>query len=370
MVGKNKREKTNYPGIFYRQAKRLGGPGLEKVFYVVYKRNGRTIEEKVGRAFRDDMTPAKAARIRGDLIEGRRDPKGATRKAWTVDKLFEEFKRTKTLRSFGPDENRYAKYIKPEFGHTQPAKIALLDVERLKRQMLKDKSPQTVLLTLRLLGRIINFGAKRRLCRPLDFSIEVPKVDNLKTEFLTEEELVRLFEVIKNDPHPLAGPMMKFVLCSGMRKSELLNLQWGDIDDRGFIKIRKAKSGKTETIPLNDAARDILAKLPKNSDYIFPGRNGKRTDIHKAVNRIRDKAGLPKNFRSLHGLRHTFASLLASSGKVDMYFLQKLLTHRDSRTTGRYLHLRESALREASNVVGDFITQVAAKNAKGVTKNE
>jgi len=45
-----KRFKTKYPGVFYREAERIGGPGKEKVFYVVFKRDGKTIEEKVGRA--------------------------------------------------------------------------------------------------------------------------------------------------------------------------------------------------------------------------------------------------------------------------------------------------------------------------------
>lgn len=67
-----KRNKTKYPGVFYREAQRVGGRGTEKVYYVVFKKNGKLIEEKAGRQFVDDMTPAKAANIRGELIEGKR----------------------------------------------------------------------------------------------------------------------------------------------------------------------------------------------------------------------------------------------------------------------------------------------------------
>ena len=66
------RIKTDYPGVFYREAKRIGGKGIEKVYYVVCKKNGKTLEEKVGRQFADNMTPAKAASIRSQLIEGKR----------------------------------------------------------------------------------------------------------------------------------------------------------------------------------------------------------------------------------------------------------------------------------------------------------
>jgi len=80
---------------------------------------------------------------------------------------------------------------------------------------------------------------------------------------------------------------------------------------------------------------------PRTSEYIFPGEDGgQRVTIQKAVRRIRKTAGLPDTFRPLHGLRHAFASRLASSGQVDMYTLQKLLTHKSPVMTQRYAHLR------------------------------
>jgi hypothetical protein len=61
-----------YTGIFYRTGKRIAGKGTEKIYYVTYKKNGVKFEEKVGRQFSDQMTPAKAVNIRTDIIEGRR----------------------------------------------------------------------------------------------------------------------------------------------------------------------------------------------------------------------------------------------------------------------------------------------------------
>jgi site-specific recombinase XerD len=56
-----------------------------------------------------------------------------------------------------------------------------------------------------------------------------------------------------------------------------------------------------------------------------------------------------------HGLRHVYASHLASSGKVDLYTLQKLLTHKSPLMTQRYAHLRNEALMDASNVISEII---------------
>lgn len=70
-------------------------------------------------------------------------------------------------------------------------------------------------------------------------------------------------------------------------------------------------------------------------------------------------AGLPQDFRALHGLRHVYASMLASSGQVDLYTLQKLLTHKISAMTMPYAHLRDEALRKAANLAGNLIEQLA-----------
>jgi len=83
-----------------------------------------------------------------------------------------------------------------------------------------------------------------------------------------------------------------------------------------------------------------------------------RRTIQHPLRRIRERAGLPKDFRPMHGLRHVFASMLASSGQVDMYTLQKLLTHKSPIMTQRYAHLRDEALKRASSVAGDLLSAI------------
>lgn len=152
-----------------------------------------------------------------------------------------------------------------------------------------------------------------------------------------------------------------------MRRGELFRLKWDDIDfERGFIHIRNPKGGVDQKIPLNEAAREVLANHPRTeSPFVFPGRGGRqRTDINKQVNRIKNAAGLPKDFRPLHGLRHTYASMLASTGQVDLYTLQKLLTHKSPTMTQRYAHLRDEALRRAAELAGDLIGQALNEGGK------
>jgi len=378
----SKRYKTDYPGVFYREVKRIGKKGTEKVYYVVYKKNGKFFEEKAGRQYKDAMTPARAATIRGELIEGKRLSKkeikarqeaikAAEAGKWTVEQLWKEYKKQKpNLKGMHTYESLYNLHIEPYFAKKEPKDILPLDIQRVKNKLLKKdspkkRSPQTVQHVLEQLRRLINFGVNNKLCQGIDFKIEMPMVDNIKTEDLTTEQLESLLRAIEEDGHPYAGPMMKMVLFSGMRRGELFRLKWRHINyERGFIDIVDPKPGPNQKIPLNNAVKGILESLEKtDSPYVFPGKNGgQRVNIAKQVNRIKKKAGLPKNFRPLHGLRHVFASNLASSGEVDLYVLQRLLTHKDAKMTARYAHLRDEALKKASNLAGDIINQTTEKN--------
>jgi len=197
-------------------------------------------------------------------------------------------------------------------------------------------------------------------------------VSNLKTEFLTNEQLKGLLDAIEKDTNPYAGPIMLTALYTGMRKSEILRLEWRDIDsEHGFIHIRGPKGGQDQKIPLNDAAKAVFEKLPQTDDLVFPGLHGPRTGLYHAIGEIKKKAGLPADFRPLHGLRHHYASMLASSGKVDMYVLQKLLTHKTPTTPQRYAHLRDEALKKAANLAGELVNQTRSmKLAKESTSGK
>jgi integrase len=377
----SKRIKTNYPGVYYREARRIGCNGIEKVFYIVFKKAGKVHEEKAGRQFADDMTPARAAGLRAERIENKRPSRKQLRQEaearklaianrWTIDRLWDEYESQRPdSKSLRTDKNRYENHLKGRFGAKEPKDLIQLDVDRLRINLLKKRKPQTVKHILALLKRVINFGVKKGLCPGAGFIIELPKVNNLKTEDLNQDQLTSLLNAINTDTNIQAANMMRMVLYTGMRRGELFNLQWEHIDfERGFIHIKEPKGGINQKIPLNRAAKELLINHPhSDSPYVFPGRNGnKRTDINHQVNRIKNRAGLPENFRPLHGLRHVYASMLASTGEVDMYTLQKLLTHKHPNMTQRYAHLRDDALKRASNIVDRLMNeQTAIKKNQG-----
>jgi integrase len=262
------------------------------------------------------------------------------------------------------DQYNYETHLKPRWGSKALDTITSLDVERLKLDLKRNVNkfgrpftPATIKHQLVLLNRLYNLAKRWRLysgTNPMDH-VEVPKLDNQKTEFLTDEELVRLLEVLDNWPYDDSAAFIKFALFTGFRRSELFKMQWTHVDfERGMITLPDPKGKKTVTVPVCQQAFEVLNGLHKISDFVFPGRAGEqRTDFKGPWQRIRKAAGLPKSFR-FHGIRHHFASTLVSNG-VDLAVVQGLLSHKDSRTTARYSHLLPGALKQAANKAGELL---------------
>ncbi len=366
---KQQRHRTSYPGVYFIEGTSPATGKPERIYYIFYRVHGKQVEEKAGRQYKDDMTAAKAALIRAQRIEGnqptnrerRVEAVGHSPEKWTLDRLYEVFIQHKShLKSLKDDKIRYNLHLHDIIGQKTVTEITPFDIEAIRTSLLQNHQPATVKQVLVLLLRIVNYCAADGLCSSLKFKIEMPKVNNQKTEDLSPTQLHRLLKVLEEHPDRQAANIMKLALYTGMRRSELLRLQWDHIDfERGFIRLVDPKSGRDQVIPLNDASRKVLHDHPRiSSSYVFPGRKGEeRINIAKALKSIKEKASLPVDFRPLHGLRHVFASMLASSGQVDMYTLQKLLTHKSPQMTQRYAHLRDETLKNASNLVGELVNQ-------------
>ena len=382
-----KRERTRYEGVYFRLQKKIGSNALEKVYYIFYRQGGRgarQVEERVGRES-EGMTPARASQVRADRARGRELTNQEKREAAEAAKREEEGRptiarlwslydeNTKDRKMRKTDTGFYTNHLLKPFGGKIPAEIVTLDIDRLRINKMKTLAPQTTRHILSLLRRIINFGVKKGMCPQPDPSrlhFTFPRVDNQKTENLNQEQMLAYLEALDAEPDQNAAAFIRLALSTGMRKGALMALQWADIDfERRFITLQgeHAKNKKTERIPLSSAAAAVLEKVERiDSPFVFPGRGGgQRKDFKKIALRVRDRAGLPKDFRPLHGLRHTFASWLASSGAVDIYTLQKLMTHGSAQMTQRYAHLADEALQRAAAVAGDLFQGVSGDSDKG-----
>jgi integrase len=321
------------------------------------------------------MTPARASNRRALRIAGK-EPTNAEKRAaeqmakkaeagkWTINKLWDKYCKTHPENKILKQERRkFDLYIREGIGAKEPNELLPLEVDRLRLKIQKQGKRTTSARILELLRRTLNFGTKRGLTPPLPFKIEIPRLNNQTTEDLTTAQLKKLIMVLEADEDQTAANVMRLALFTGMRRGEIFKIRWEDIDfRRGFITLQDPKGGQNQTIPLNDTARAVFENITKNDEeYVFPGRfpGQHLKDCRKSFKRISKAAKLPKGFRPLHGLRHVYASMLASSGQVDLYTLQKLMTHKSPQMTQRYAHLRDEALKKASNLAGDIIRHAA-----------
>jgi len=381
-----KRIKTDYPGVYYIMGTAVATGKPERIYYIRYRKDGKAIDEKVGRQFQNDMTPAKAARIRTNRVEGRdltnaekREVQKAAKEAeesrWTINKLWDQYcENNADNKSLKNEKLKYEKYIRSGLGEKEPCELVPLDVDRLRLKLQKKGRRTMAARVLELLRRTINYGVKRGIVASINFKIEIPRLNNQTTEDLRPEQVKKLIEVLDDDEDQTAANIMRLALFSGMRRGEIFKLKWDDIDfRRGFINLTDPKGGKDQTIPLNDSARAVLESIERDDTepWVFPGRfPGKHlTDCRDSFARIAKAAEFPPGFRPLHGLRHVYASMLASSGQVDLYTLQKLMTHKSPMMTQRYAHLRDEALKKASNLAGDIINNISKNDQQEKEEN-
>jgi integrase len=260
------------------------------------------------------------------------------------------------------------KNLRKCFNSTLISEICASDLERYKIERSKEVSRATVNRELscikHMFNKAIHWGylTQNPLCTVRDFK-EPPG----RVRYLTDVEI----EILLNSCYGHIKDIVTVALHTGMRKSEILNLKWQDIDLRNrLIIIRNTKNNESRTIPMNETLCDMLQMLsPTNEQqYVFANREGKPFgDVRTSFRNALKRAGI-KDFR-FHDLRHTFASKLVMRG-VDIRTVQTLLGHKDIAMTMRYSHLSDAHLKEAVKKleVGTNLAQETSTKTRGLAK--
>ncbi|MGJ9385586.1 tyrosine-type recombinase/integrase [Salipaludibacillus sp. CF4.18] len=185
--------------------------------------------------------------------------------------------------------------------------------------------------------------------------IQAPKSDKNLPVYMSLVDLKRLFAFLEKDQRSLAvrnEVMFKLLATTGMRRQEIVDLTWGQLDLHVNTILVKGKGKKERLLPLHPIViplitsyRDLLMEQQKHySEPIFCNKNGDQLNprgLHKIFKEVLEHAGLPSHRFSLHHLRHTFATLLLQENKdkVDLKTLQELLGHESLATTSMYTHI-------------------------------
>jgi len=196
--------------------------------------------------------------------------------------------------------------------------------------------------------------------------LEAPKKPRQEAAWLTAEEFSRLLEAAGRPRRALPGLaerdrlVLLALVATGLRRSELLALDWGDLDLDGAspsLLVRCGKGGTPRRQPLPAALADELARLraarsPASASPVFCGLEGKRLQpaiLGLIVRRAAERAGVEKRVTA-HTLRHTAATWLRQQ-TGDARLVAAYLGHADLSTVSRYAHVAEQELHEAAAAI-------------------
>jgi integrase len=289
-------------------------------------------------------------RIKLSVYEG----KDVSRKAITVGEFVEEVFWPWALVNYKSPLTSYAfhvRAVKEYFGATTLRDITPMQVEKFKQHRVGvpkrwggDRCPQTVNHDLRALSRIFSMARDNGLINENPCSrVKLLRVDNKRTRYLTAEEEGQLMAVLVGRFSRIR-PIVIFALNTGMRRGEILNLRWSDIDrERNVIEVRKTKTFKGRSVPMNDRVVEVLAGRAEatTGDKVF---DMSATALTLLFARLAKRAGLA--YLRFHDLRHTFATRLADAD-VDPFTIAEILGHSDLNMTKRYTHALDVNKRRA-----------------------
>lgn len=314
--------------------------------------------------------------------------KRASNEAITVNELIQAYlhedriaKPNKRESSWAGDASVLNRHVAPLLGHRLARDLTRRDLEKLQADVLTGKTAKDVRTKLR--GRAIirgGPGAAGHTIRttaamlswavmqdilPFNPAIGVQKITARRRErFLTTAEakhmLSTLSILVTTDEIPEShAAIIRLLLFTGARKSEILNLTWAEVDlERGRIHLpwHRSKTGE-KMIPLNSAAVAEIMRRPREGPFVFPAARGEgpTVGLYKTWNRVREIAKLPGV--RLHDLRHSFASFAAADG-TSLYLIGKALGHRQASTTERYAHLTDEPIRAVAEQVGQRFLQI------------
>ncbi|MBD9114725.1 site-specific tyrosine recombinase XerD [bacterium] len=257
-----------------------------------------------------------------------------------------------TINSYENDLNKFEEYYKSK----DLLKITSKDIEKYI-QTLSDLAPTTVSHNISSLKTFYSYFLKQgRISNNPTDGIKSPKLGIHLPTYLTIDEVNKLLDIEVTDAFSSRNKaILELMYATGLRISEVISLEFKNIDyDECIIRVM-GKGSKERIVPVNDYAIKYLKEyidnyrpeLVKNeiNNYIFLNNHGRMLTRQGIFKMIKNYAAL-KNIKKTigpHTLRHTFATHLLENG-ADLRVIQELLGHSDISTTQIYTHLTKEAL--------------------------
>jgi len=345
-----------------------------------WREDGKRKSESLGRC----RNKAEAQRKAAPLVLAINDGEKRAGQGMTVGELVTEYMTSDRFPARFSTRAAYTynfdNHILPKWGETCITKLTAYEVETwLKSLGLSAKSKVHLRGLLRIsMEFAMHLGYLSMNRNPMEL-VRIPGASKRAVEprILTVEEFQAFLAHVESEPY---RTMILTAMCLGLRVSELLGLQWGDIDwqnsrikiQRGIVRnrvddVKTRYSGKS--LPLDPDLGELLkmrrvqTEFKESNDWVWasPAMAGKKplfyTTLEKVLGRAATKAGLEGI--GWHSFRHSFRSWVAETG-AEVGVQQKLMRHSDIRTT---MNIYGDALPETLRTASSKVVKMALRTA-------
>lgn len=268
---------------------------------------------------------------------------------------------------------RVMKHFKKHFEGKKLSEIAPESIERYKHiREEKGVKRTTINMDIRSLKAAIQVAVDMNYLpsNPIK-GVKNMFVDPMRARPITKEEFSQLLNIIEE---PWLYWIILFAVSTGLRRGEILNLKWKDVDQNlHTITIQsceeyRVKNGKTRVLPLNVYAQEILRSVKNETEYVFVNSSGERYSedyVSKKFKKYIRQLGLHDELH-FHSLRATFASW-AADDDMSTYHIQEYLGHASMKTTQKYLRPALEALRRSVEKISFLPSMTLQKDEKLLT---
>jgi integrase len=309
-----------------------------------------------------------AKRLR-QIIDGGGDPLGefeTQREAPTVAELCDRFEREQLPKKSPATQDSYARllklHIRPHFGaFKKVSEVRFRDVDKMHAAITEKGSVYSANRAVAVFSRMMTLAVQwewcdKNPCRGVEKNPEAKR-----RRYLSADELARLTVALSKHPDKQFATIVGLLVLTGARRGEVLSMRWSGLtltkDKSRWSKLAsETKQRREHSIPLSAPACQLLSKIKKrgDSDFVFPSdsKSGHVEGIKKSwatLLKSADITGL-----RVHDLRHSYASMLVSSG-ASLPLVGAMLGHSSTATTARYSHLHDDPQREAAEIIGAIV---------------
>ncbi len=263
-----------------------------------------------------------------------------------------------TIIAYLNDLNRFSDYLKNIHQINEIENISKEHIRLYLKELSKSNSAASITRKLVSLRMFFTFLMKEKI---IDVNIinsfDLPKVDKKLPVVLSIQEMQEVLDSITVDNHLSSRNrcMLELMYATGLRVSELINLNVGSVNIyMGYIKVI-GKGDKERIIPIGDIAKKILDEylnhyrekfIKKESSLLFFNNHGNklsREEFYLILKQIINQTSINKKV-SPHTIRHSFATHLLENG-ADLRSIQELLGHSDISTTTIYTHISNQKIK-------------------------